>query len=178
MVQGAGDLFGGCRFGQKFVGLRVGAAIPGKAGGCDRRGFGGKHHDGDVAVSLVVFQGPADDQAVEFRHDHVEHDGIRRVGLDFLQALAPVVGHLHFEPGPFQDALDQGAMVGLVIHHQYPFFHVHGAYPRLDGTMVGPAAGPSVVRRHRIKPNSCVALISWRVRRTAGTPQGTECRAP
>ena len=80
-------------------------------------GAGCHHHDGHVALGP---QDPADVQAVDIGHHHVEHHEIRALLADLLQRRTAVARQRHRMSLALQVHADQLGLLGVVLSHQDP----------------------------------------------------------
>ena len=61
---------------------------------------------------------PAQLEAVHARHQHVEHDRVRRARVERVERLVPVGRQQHVVAVEAQGALDRLAHGGLVVDHE------------------------------------------------------------
>ena len=99
------------RLGEKVVGARLQGVDP--VGGAAE---GGDHHDRDQAASGGAANQPADLEAVQSRHLHVQKNQVGRLPADKLQGLRTVLRVKDVAFDLAKVGAEQAAVRGVVVH--------------------------------------------------------------
>ncbi len=90
----------------------------------------------------ILLDLPADREAVDLGHHHVEEDEVEHLAREELQGFGPARGRRHVEPLLFQDGPLEAQDVLVIVHDKDPLGHqdLPGVRFRTDGILArGPA---------------------------------------